>query len=100
MILTAKADESTASCGVARYVAVCDVLGFLVARPEHFTEGRARGLPRDNQERDGSVETHNQNTWPDRRTEMCVANLVGTAVLRDIIIVWSRPKDAGLTEPT
>jgi hypothetical protein len=99
MVLKAKADESTASRMVTRYVAVCDVLGFswLVQNtPLEDVRDCYREIIKN---AIGASALTSKTTWPDGRTEMHVTDLVGTAVFSDSIIVWSRPLDSGLPEP-
>ena len=94
-----KADEGTASNIVARYIAVCDVLGFSWLVQNTSLEDVRDGYREIIKNAMGASKLTSKTTWPDSRIERSVTDLVGTAVFSDSIVVWSRPLDSQLPEP-
>src|SRR5688572_28467557 len=83
----------------ARYVAVCDVLGFShMVETTPLLEVR-EGYREIIQDALAAAQTRGQTIWPDGRTETHATPRVGCAVFSDSIIAWSISID-GESEPS
>jgi class 3 adenylate cyclase len=90
--------ETAPAVAIARYVAVCDVLGFKDLVQSKPLEALREGYHEIIDYAKRAAVSKSETTWKGR-TDVGVEEKVGTTVFSDSIIVWSTPVSSGTIDP-